>query len=266
MRLIHSCLLAAILFGLPVAKAGAQDARQFVRQAVKNELARDEADHSHWLYLEIDQKLSHPVRQWVAETANGTLRRILQADGHPLSPSEQQQRVDGFLSDSTAQSRQRRSESHDDREAAEMLEMLPNAFIWTKTGEQAGETWLHFRPDPSFHPPDLEAKVFAAMEGDMAVDSHEMRIASLRGKMIQDVKILGGWLGQLNAGGTFDVERRETGGGIWQITETHVHIQGRALLFKNISEQEDDVKTRFRELPPDVTMQQARNDLMKAQP
>jgi hypothetical protein len=83
--------------------------------------------------------------------------------------------------------------------------------------------------------------------------------------MIQDVTILGGWLGRLYSGGTFDVERRETGAGVWQITETHVHINGHALIFKTISEQEDDVKSHFKELPASITMQQAKSDLLKAQ-
>jgi hypothetical protein len=78
------------------------------------------------------------------------------------------------------------------------------------------------------------------------------------------VKILGGLLGELYAGGTFDVERRETGDGVWQITETHVHINGHALIFKTISEQEDDVKTHFKQLPPSITMDQVKNELMSA--
>jgi hypothetical protein len=236
-----------------------------VQQAVQNEMAKDEADHSHWLYLEVDQKPEDPVTQWVAETSNGTLNRVLRIDGQLLSETEQQQRIDRFLGDPSAQAKARKSESHDDKEAAEMLQMLPMAFIWTRTGQHGSQTILHFRPDPAFRPPDLESRVFAAMEGDMAVDKNQLRIASLKGRMIQDVKILGGWLGRLYAGGTFDVERRETGGGVWQITETHVHIEGHALIFKSISEQEDDVKSHFKELPAGVTMQQAKNELMSAQ-
>ena len=98
----------------------------------------------------------------------------------------------------------------------------------------------------------------------MMVDKEQHRIASLKGKLIQDVKILGGLLGNLDAGGTFDVERRQTGSNVWQITETHVHIQGHALIFHTISEQEDDVKTDFKPLPPDITIQQAKQDLLSA--
>lgn len=258
-------LFGAILLTQSAAVASAQDAKVFVEKAVQNELAKDQTDHSHWLYFEVDQKPDNPVTQWVAETAYGSLRRVLQIDGHALSPAEQQQRINQFLSDPSALAKQRKGEAHDDKEATEMLQLLPNAFIWTDKGEQGEDMILHFKPDPNFHPPDLEAKVFAAMEGDMAVDKEYMRIASLKGRMIQDVTIFGGLLGRLNAGGTFDVERRQTGGGVWQITETHVHIQGHALLFKTISEQEDDVKTHFKELSSNVTLEQAKEDLLDAQ-
>jgi hypothetical protein len=104
--------------------------------------------------------------------------------------------------------------------------------------------------------------VFAAMEGEMAVDNQQHRIASLQGRLIHDVKIAGGLLASLYAGGTFKVERRQTGKDTWQITETHVHIQGHALIFKSISEEEDDVKTDFKQLPDNTTMQQAEGELI----
>jgi hypothetical protein len=47
-------------------------------------------------------------------------------------------------------------------------------------------------------------------------------------------------------GGTFDIERRQVGGGHWQIAEVHNHISGHALFFKSISIQEDEVKTDWR--------------------
>ncbi len=265
MRRKISWLLLSIVLGTALAFASGDDAQQTVQQAVTNELAKDEADHSHWLYFENDQKSEHPVKQWVAETMNGNLRRVVEIDGQTLSPHEQRHRLDAYLADEGTQTKERKSAQHDDKQATEMLQMLPKAFIWTNEGAQGSNTVLHFKPDPNFHPPDLEARVFAAMEGDMLVDTRQHRIASLKGKLIRDVKILGGLLGSLDAGGTFDVERRQTGNGVWQITETHIHIQGHALIFHSISEQEDDVKSDFKPLPPDITMQQAKNDLLSVQ-
>jgi hypothetical protein len=173
--------------------------------------------------------------------------------------------MDAFIRDPGSRSRQRKNEQHDDEQAAELLRLLPDAFIWTYQGQKDSDEVLHFRPDPQFRPPDLESKVFAAMEGDMLVDTRQLRIVSLKGRLVRDVKLMGGFLGSLNAGGTFDVERRETGGSVWQITETHVHIDGHVLLFKTISEQEDDWKTRFRQLTgnEDDSLRSAEEDLLK---
>jgi hypothetical protein len=264
MRKQIAWLVLYFVLGTAIAGRASQDARQFVQDAVNNELAKDEADHSHWLYFESDHKGAHSTKQWVAETSNGSLRRVVQTDGQSLSPDEQRRRIDAYIADPGAQNKQRKGQQHDDRQATEMLELLPNAFLWTNEGERGSDTVLHFKPDPNFHPPDMEARVFAAMEGEMRIDREQHRIASLKGKLIQDVKILGGLLGALDAGGTFDVERRQTGGNVWQITETHVHIQGHALLFHTISEQEDDVKSDFKPLPAYVTMLQAKSDLIAA--
>jgi len=58
--------------------AHGQDATQFVQQAVQTELKADAADHSHWLYFESDRKPDDSVKQWVAETGNGDLTRVLE--------------------------------------------------------------------------------------------------------------------------------------------------------------------------------------------
>jgi hypothetical protein len=249
----------ALLWPLPI---HAEDAKQLVQQAVQTELAKDRDDHSRWLYFEYDNKPGHSVKQWVAETQDGAIRRVIEMNGQQVPEFEQHKKMDTFLRDPGARAKERKSSQHDDEQAAEMLNLLPRAFLWTNQGTKENVTILHFQPDPQFRPPDLEAKVFAAMEGNMLVDARQLRIVSLKGRLIHDVKIGGGFLGNLHAGGTFDVERRETGKGIWQITETHINIQGHALLFKTISEQEDDIKTGFQQLPGDVSLKKAEGDLL----
>ncbi len=255
-------LLVWVIALLPPAVSRGDDAQQLVQRAVQNELVKDRADHSLWIFLDSDRKDGHSVKQWVAAARDGSLTRVIAVNGQPVPENEQRQKMESFLHDSSAQARQRKGDQHDDQQATEMLNLLPQAFVWTKTGEKDNCTLLHFKPNPQFRPPDFQARVFAAMEGDMAVDNQQLRIASLKGRLIRDVKIMGGFLASLYAGGTFDVERRPTGNGVWQITETHVHINGHALLFKTISEQEDDVKTEFKPLPANTSMQQAEGELM----
>lgn len=241
--------------------ASAQTDQQFVQQAVRTELAADAADHTHWLFYEQDRTPGTDVKQWVAQSNVGDLKRVLEQNGSALSISEQKDRVDRFMSNPSVQQKQRKSGQQDDRQAAQMLRLLPEAFLWTRTGEHDGETTLHFKPDPKFNPPTWASRVFAAMEGDMTVNNAQHRIVSIKGRMIHDVKFWGGMLGDIKAGGTFDAERREIGGGEWQITTTHVHIQGHALLFKDISDQEDDEKTHFKQLPDNISGRAAEQKL-----
>lgn len=255
-------VLAWVLLAALCSSARGQDARNLVRQAVQTELAADAADHTHWLYFDVDRKPNSAVKQWVAETSAGDLRRLVESNGQKLSSADQKSKMESFIHDRGAQAKQRKSNQHDDKQAAEMLSMLPRAFVWKKTGTEGNSTVLHFKPDPGFHPPSWEARVFAAMEGDMMVDNAQHRIVSLKGRLIHDVKFGGGFLGNMKAGGTFDVERRETGGGEWQITETHVHIQGHALLFKSISEEEDEEKSKFKRIPDNLSLAGAEKELL----
>ncbi|HLY41117.1 MAG TPA: hypothetical protein VKR52_07870 [Terracidiphilus sp.] len=241
----------------------AQNPNPLVQQAVKTELQEAANDHSCWMFFETDRTANGTVKQWVAQTHEGDLKRVLEQDGKPVARPEQRQKMNLFLQNQDLRAKQRKSGQHDDEQAAEMLRMLPKAFIWNVTGTSGDETTLHFKPNPGFHPPDWETRVFAAMEGEMVVNHSQHRIVTLKGRMIHDVKFFGGLFGNLKSGGTFDVERRMTGNAVWQITETHVHIQGSALLFKNISQNEDDVKSQFQQLPNGISLNQAEDDLLK---
>jgi hypothetical protein len=246
--------------------AAAQTPRDIVRQAVRTELDASRNDHSHWLYFEIDRQPSKTVKRWVAEANSASVNRVVELNGRAVAESEQRQEMGAFINDSHAQAKQRKSGQHDDEQAAELLKILPDAFLWTRTGEKGNDILFHFKPDPQFRPRSLEARVFAAMEGDMAIDREQHRIASLKGRLTNDVKIGYGVLGQLKAGGTFDVERRELSPHVWQITETHVHIQGHALIFKTISEEEDDVKMHFEQVDAGMTLLQAQSELLHRNP
>ena len=256
-RPLTLALVLAVAAGL-----SAQSPRDIIRQAVQTELVASENDHSHWLYFEVDRQPSKSVKQWVAQAHLVSLNRVIERNGQQLSDAQQKQEMSAFINDRSAQSKQRKGGQHDDEQAAELLKILPDAFIWSKTGESGNQLLFHFKPDPSFHPPDIEARVFAAMEGDLVVDRDQHRIASLKGRLIRDVKIGYGLLGQLQAGGTFDVERRELTPKVWEIVETHVHIQGHALIFKTISENEDDVKSNFKQIAGTTSLQQAQAELL----
>jgi hypothetical protein len=241
----------------------AQDTRQLVKETVTSEVAADKADHSRWIYHEVDRKPANTIVQWVAQTSKGDVNRVIKKNGRPIPEAQQRQNVESSVHDSSARAKQRQADRKDGQEAEALLNMLPQAFLWTIKSKKDITTTFHFKPDPKFNPPNRQASVFAAMEGDMTVNNRQHRIMRLRGTMIRDVSFGWGLLGTLKKGGWFEVNREQVAPGFWQINETHVHIQGRALLFKTISEQEDDTKIQFTRQPDNVTLEQAAEAVMK---
>ncbi|HYK36540.1 hypothetical protein [Alloacidobacterium sp.] len=259
---IFQVLAVALIVGGCGLQIQAQDAKQIVQQAANTELAADKNDHTCWIFHEVDRKPKNSVVQWVAQTHKGEITRVLTRNNQQISKAQQQQDINKFIHDPSAQAKQRQDGQNDDKQASSMMKLLPVAFIWTVTSKNDSTTTLHFKPDPHFQPPSRQARVFSAMEGDMTVNNDHHRIQELKGHLIHNVDFGYGLLGRLNQGGSFAVERQDTGQGEWQITSTHVHIQGHALIFKSISEQEDDVKTSFSREPDNVTLEQASSTVM----
>jgi hypothetical protein len=239
--------------------SGLRDAKEIVKAAVKAEIEADKNDHARWRYK--DERKDDPDKvSIVVQTAQGSVERLISKGGRPLSEAEariEDERVKEFIHDKEKLAKQRRDGQQDGKNAAELTNMLPEAFIWTVQSEDAEKYTLHFRPNPEFRPPDMQSRVLGEMIGEMVVDKAQYRIMTLSGKLVEDVTIGWGLLGRLREGGTFRVERRPVAPGYWQITETHVHIEGKVLFFKNIGQQQDEVLTEFTPVPDGTTLEQA---------
>jgi hypothetical protein len=249
---------------LPLAAQGSQpDALQAVRAAVHAEMEADRADQSIWTYRDRDKVPEADGTYLTVETRQGTLRRLIELSGQPLSPAaaaDETQRINSYVHDPAAQAKVRKNSAHDDAQAAQLLKMLPDAFLWSKVSETPELITLSFRPNPGFSPPDMEGRVLGAMEGELVIARNGDRIRTLRGELSYNILLGFGLIAKMYKGGTFDVERRLVGEDHWQITETHVHIGGHALLFHSIGQQEDEVKTDWKPSVDD-TLEQAERTL-----
>jgi hypothetical protein len=238
---------------------GAKDPKDIVRTAMQAELAADKNDHTRWRYRDAKKDGTDTVAI-VVETDYGAVRRVIMRNGQPLNEAEaraEDERVQRFIHDPEKLAKQKRDGAQDGKNAEDLLKMLPEAFTWKIVSEDEQKYTLHFDPDPSFNPPNMQGRVLGTMAGTLVVSKPESRIATISGKLTQDVTIGWGLLGRLREGGTFRVERREVIPGFWQIVETHVHIEGKALFFKTIGEQQDEVQTEFTQVPQGTTLEQA---------
>jgi hypothetical protein len=250
------------IFALWFSTVHAQNPQQIIQQVVNTERAADQNDHSNWIYLEESDKPKEHVLQWVAATQQGNVERVLERDARQLPETEQRELIQKYLHDSRAQKKQIEEGDHDNKQIDDLLKLLPEAFIWTQTGATATTTSLHFDPAPNFHPPTREARVFSSMTGDLVVDNQQHRICKVKGHLMHDVTFGGGLLGRLKERSSFALEQQQVGPSVWELTAIHVHLEGNALLFKSVSLQQDDKRSKFQPQASDVTLEQAATSVM----
>jgi mannose-6-phosphate isomerase-like protein (cupin superfamily) len=237
-----------------------QDARAFVRAVVANEVAADANDHSRWMYRDEDGVPGNGTVKLVIQTSQGDLSKAIERDGQPLPPQQQkkdEEKMDAFVNDASLRQKQKHDHEEDAEKASALTKMLPDAFLWSVAEQNGTTTTLKFKPDPSFHPPTRESRVFAAMEGTMVVNAGQKRIQQLKGTLTRDVNFGYGLLGKLEKGGTFEIARQEIAPGVWAITATHIHIHGHALIFKSIGEEQDEVTSHYHPTPSSLSLADA---------
>jgi hypothetical protein len=258
-------------FVIPLLIAAASQAQQpsaqpaiapndLVRRVVAGEIKADIQDQSHWMFQVVTNVPAPSKTQAVVETKNGNITYLEDINGHPLTPqqrSREDQRVQQFVADPDQQSKARRAGDDDDKKSAQMFAMLPDAFIFEYAQTHGDTVRLNFHPNPDFTSHSSEAYVFHKMDGFLIVNTRENRLVEISGVLTHGVQFLGGLFGHLDPGGTFDVRRQEIAPGHWAIISLKVNMIGKALFFKSIAVQQDEVHSHFQRIPDSTTLAQA---------
>ena len=267
-------LVFGLLHGLGLSPQPSEDppasANEFVRQVVANEIKAENQDHSHWAFRLQTEKAGRTETAQVIQTKDGNVQLPLSVNGRPLTAKQKQQaslHLEKLAHNPDALRKSLREENEDTARTQNLLQLLPDAFIFSYDGPGAGYlVKVKFSPNPHFRPPSRDAQVFHAMEGEMTGDSRQLRLAEISGHLIHDVKFGGGLLGHLDKGGQFSVKQEQVSPGLWELTALNVQMQGKALFFKTISVQQKMLRTSFRRVSDDLTVAQAADMLGKSAP
>jgi hypothetical protein len=255
--------LTVVLLGVPASPQSVPSSRvsanDLARRVITNEL-KFQDDHTNWMYrLEKEQYGKKQVKE-IIETKEGSLSRLLSINDRPLTAKQQleeDQRVRELMTSRSAKRKLQRALDAETLQGRRLFKMLPDAFLFDYAGGEGNLVKLSFRPNPSFHPPSLEARVFHDMEGEMWVDCKQERLAAFNGHLTQDVKFGFGLLGQLDRGGHFEVRQAEVIPGHWDMTTMNLEMTGKALLFKSIAVQKRENHRDFQQVSDDLTLTQA---------
>lgn len=256
-----------ILHSAVAAQLPSISANDLARRVIENELRAEDQDNSHWMFrLETRKPESGSEVDVVIQTPKGELQLPVLINGHPPGRAEEQKaesRIQQLVNNAAAAQKSRKEKSEDYSRSRRMLKMLPDAFIYSYGPRQGDRVQLNFKPNPHFRSRGFEEEVFHAMDGSLWVDDKENRLAEMRGRLTNGVKFLGGLLGHLDKGGSFEVKQEPVAPGFWELTVLNVHMTGKALFFRTISEQQQFSRTDFKRVPDNLTLSQADEMLKK---
>jgi hypothetical protein len=232
-----------------------------VRDIIEHEIDAQAKDESLWCYRKLEEKDGGPRRLFMVCQAKGAqIERLLAVNGKPLDEIQQEtenQKIENLLHSKRELQKQERQRHEDGKQATELLELIPDAFVFRMEQKDGNKIKLKFTPNPAFHPSGHQAEVFYHMEGTLTLDVDQKRLAEISGRLKSPVKFGAGLLGHLDEGGTFLVKQQEVGPGYWEMSTMDVQMSGKALFFKTIDVRQKESDSEFQAVPASATIEQA---------
>lgn len=231
-------------------------------QMAANEKAARAQEH-HFTYISEERSSrtgGHLWKEKAVETDDGVLRRLLMIDGRPLTSAQaktEEQRIEGIVSHPEAFRKLNAGHYDDEVKATQLLEILPKAFLISPAGEENGCTRFSFRPNPSFQPSTYEERVIHVLEGTVSIKEPENRLCKLEARITQPVEFGFGLLGKVNSGGHFELERAQVDPQNWKSVYISVHVDGRILLLKSITRDQETNRTAIHLVPQHMSLADA---------
>ncbi len=239
------------------------DPQKIVRDASWNELHSKSPGRSfRYRQHKVDPKGS--VVKEIVETKDGDVARLIEKDGKPLPPEEEQAEIDRLnhlLAHPEVQEHRHKKEQEDSARGDEMVRMLPDAFLFTFDGMVEGPNGpcyrLEFKPNPAFTPPDREGEVYHGMVGELWVDQAQLRLVKIDAHLISDVNFGWGVLGRLYKGGSILVQNSDVGLHHWETVHMKLRLQGKLLMMKSVDYSTTEDFSDFQVQPQELGYQEA---------
>lgn len=230
-----------------------------VRDVLQHEVRAQAEDDSLWCYRKLQEKDGKVELFASCQTKGAEINRLLAVNGKPLTAEQsaaEEKRIEKLLTDRDLLKKRHQQQDEDAKQAATILKILPDAFLFEQEKNDSERITLKFSPNPAFHPSGFAAQVLHHLKGTLKLDLRQKRLVEISGQLETEVKFFGGALGHLDKGGTFFVKQQEITPGYWEMTTMDVRMDGKALLFKTISVRTKEIDTDFHRVSPDTSIQQ----------
>ena len=199
----------------------------------------------------------HLWKENVVETPNGLLRRLIAEDGKPLTPdraAQEDRRIAALVADPEALRAADSDRRADEARMAKILDILPKVFLFSADGMQDDCVRIAFRPNPEFSPSDYDERIVHALGGTILIRMPDERLCGIDGHLLDRVSFGFGLLGHIEKGSHFQVTRKPVTATDWKNSKIEVHIDGKILLLKSISRDQDARHSSAEPLPPHLSL------------
>jgi hypothetical protein len=262
--LILSC---AVTLCLPALAQTPRTPQSLLSIVVANENAAA-ARHDRYEYISNERSGRTGGHLWterVIETAPGRVRLLLAEDGKPLSADRARQeraRVAHIEAHPEEFIKHEQNTRAEEKRAREMLEALPNNFLFENVRLQNGLWTMNFSPNPDYSPSGIEERILHNMAGRLAIDARELRLIHMEFHLTRDVPIGFGLLADVHKGTNF-ISDRQVVDGRWHTMHVATQVRAKAVLFKTIDLNIDLSRSDFVPLDHEVTVPEAAAMLLK---
>jgi hypothetical protein len=263
-------LIALLISGLPsiaqsteVQSASEQlTPLQVVTAMVRNEKqARQHRTFFRYTSVERSERTGgHLWKENVVETPDGLLRRLVEEDGKPLTPdrtAEEDRHIAALVADPDALRDADADRRADEARLEKILDILPKVFLFNADGMQDDCVRIAFRPNPAFTPSSYDERIVHGLAGTILVRMPAERLCGIEGHLIDRVSFGFGILGHIEKDSRFRVTRTPVTATDWKSTRVEVHLDGKILLLKSISRDQDAHHSGAEPLPPHLSLAQA---------
>jgi hypothetical protein len=235
---------------------------QVVTAMVQNE--KNARQHpTFYRYTSVERSTRTGGHLWmenVVETPDGLLRRLIAEDGKPLSSDRaaaEDRRIAALVADPAALRAANADRRADEERMGKLLDSLPRIFLYAAEGMEGDCVRIAFRPNPAFSPSSYDERIVHGLAGTILIRMPAERLCGFEGRLIDRVSFGYGLLGHIDKGSHFHVVRVPVTATDWKSAHIDVHVDGKVLLFKSISREEEATHSGAAPLPPNLSLAQA---------
>ncbi len=207
------------------------------------------------------------VMRDIIETKQGTVARLVQRNGQPLTAKEdaaERARLTAMLDSPSDFIKHHKRDNAAREYSIDLVREMPRAMIYTYTPDQPQrpnatdqEVVIDFTPDPHYKPPTLIADILTGLQGRLWIDRKSLRMTRIEARVLHPVDFGWGMLARIYPGGTVEFEQANAGGDRWAYSHLRANVTIREMMVKTVQQHTEMDAADFKILPAPVSYQEA---------